>query len=49
MNFDQEVVVFEAACEHHSATIEELPHDSAEREAYAEGLADGVHFALNAK
>ena len=49
MDIEKETAVFEAACENHAATIEKMPHDSAEREAYAEGLADGVHFALNAK
>jgi hypothetical protein len=47
---DQEAAttIFVAACEKNQATIDAMPIDSVEREAYAEGLSDGVHFVLEA-
>jgi hypothetical protein len=38
--------IFVAACEAYKNTIDSLPLDSAGREAYADGLSDGVRFAL---
>ncbi len=49
MIIEQEAAIFEAACDRNKATIDKLPDDSAEREAYVLGLSDGIEFALTAK
>jgi hypothetical protein len=49
MNQQLQEVIFAAACEHHRELIDAMPIDSTDREAYAEGLADGVAFVLNGK
>ena len=38
--------IFVAACEAYKNTIDSLPLNSEKREAYADGLSDGVKFAL---
>lgn len=44
MTLGHEAAVFALACETYKNTIDQLPTDSPEREAYVEGLADGVKF-----
>ena len=46
MTFEQQTAVFEAACKRHADKIEGMALNSAQREAYALGLADGVEFLL---
>jgi hypothetical protein len=46
MDLDKETAVFVGACEANQTTIHAMPLDSPAREAYAEGLADGVRFVI---
>jgi hypothetical protein len=41
----QQAQVFGAACDHYSRQLDSLPE--VKREAYIEGMADGVRYALN--
>ncbi|HEY2476806.1 MAG TPA: hypothetical protein VGI19_18640 [Candidatus Cybelea sp.] len=44
-----EAQIFVAACEANQDTIDTLPIDHPLRNAYVEGLADGVRFARNGR